>query len=129
MLLLFLLNKLHHPPLLLHLALGQFVLLACVGVVAAFEFDTYRGAVEVEGFAEGFFQVANVVVRDFFGLVTVDDNDGRVVAAGVGVAEFDAPTAYKWRLVGRHCVFENFGEKIGGEFFGRCLISFFERFI
>src|SRR5690606_23853769 len=112
------LDVLHQAPFLGDLPGGKDVLLAGVGVLAAAELDLHGGAVEVEGAAIGFFQVAHIVVGDILGLVAVDDDQRRIAAAGVGVAQFDTAAVDQRRRMIRDRILENAGEVIGAQLVG-----------
>src|SRR5574337_887654 len=77
----------------------EFLALACVGILAAAEFDAYRCAVKVETLAKGVFQITPVIARHFIGLAAVDDNHRRVAPTLVRVTQLDAPAANQRRLV------------------------------
>src|SRR5690606_39817539 len=73
---------------------------------------------ELESAAVGFFQIADVVVGNILGLVAVDDDQRRVAAAGVGIAQLDAPPVDQGRRVIADRIFQNTGEVIGAELVG-----------
>ena len=85
---------------LFYLALCQFILTAFVWVGAGFQFNTNRRALQPEIFAKTINEVAFIVIRQAFGLVTVNHNDRWVAPALVSITEFDAPSLGKRRWMG-----------------------------
>ena len=104
--------------LLVHLTLGQGVLLALVGVGATLELDADRRADQLEHASVGVFQIAHVGTRHRIHLVTVDDDQRRVGTAQVGVAQLDAAAIDQRRLVLLHRVLEDLGEAALGATIG-----------
>jgi len=106
---------LHHPLALGKLPWIEFVLLFFVGVVARLEFQLDGRTFYTQGFAESGNQKTLIGRGDVFGLVAVDDDGRRVVAALVGIFEADAPASDQRGLVGVLGVLQDFGESVGGD--------------
>src|SRR5260221_1617156 len=90
---------LDQPLALAHLTRRQGISLAGERVLVAAERDAYRRAHQIERLAIDIDQIAAVGVRHVIGLIAVDDDDGRIAAALVGVTQLDAAAADQRRLM------------------------------
>lgn len=100
-------------PLALGLALGLLATLAGKRVLTCLEFDTHRGAMELKLTPKDLLKIALVAVGDFPGLVTVNNDQGRILPARMCVAQLDAPAVYhRWWVI-EHRAFQDTGQGIG----------------
>ena len=76
---------------LFNLTFGQGVFAPGIGVGTPFEFNPHRGAVQFQHPAIGVDQIALVGIGHGIGLVAVDDDQRRVLAALVGITQFNTP--------------------------------------
>ena len=106
---------LHETAALADLAVGELVLLALVGILAGAELDDQRAALQLQCLAEAADEKTLVACRDGLGLVAVDDDARRVLAALVGVAQLDAAAARQRRCVLGDAVLEDFCQAAGLE--------------
>src|SRR5690606_26453557 len=75
-----------------HLLGSQILLVFHIRVIVHPVLDAHGRAFQLEDLAEGLLQITGVAGRHLVGLLAVDDDDGRVVTAGMGVAHLDPPT-------------------------------------
>src|SRR5690606_21990128 len=97
----------HKPALLVHLAVGQGVLLALVGVFTALVLDTDWRTYQLEHASVGILEVARIGLGYCIDLVAVNHDDRRVRATQVGIAKLDTTPRYHRRCMLAHGIFEN----------------------
>ncbi len=103
----FLLHKLHHALLAIDLPVRKLVFLACKGILAGTKLKPNGRADHIQMFAKGLFQIAFIARRHFVRLIAVNDDNGRIVATRVGIAELDSPPVYHGRSMIEYRTFEN----------------------
>src|SRR5690606_22041313 len=118
-----LLHSLHQPLPTTALSRRQGIALAFERILVGAEFDAYRRAFESEGLAEDVAEIAAIGVGDVLHLVAVHDDDRRVAAALVCVAQLDAPAAYERRLMLLDCGFEHARELGCRHLAHRCIVG------
>ena len=74
------------------------------------QFDTYRGAVQLECLAKCVRKVAFVAPRQSIDLTAVHHDDRRIASALMSVTQSNPPAAYEWRLVGQNRVLQHTGQ-------------------
>src|SRR5690606_26906670 len=103
----------HEPPLLVHLTVGQSVLLALVGVLTALVLDADRRADQPEYTTVGILEIARVGLGYRIDLVAVNHDDRRVRPPQVRIAQLDAAAGDHRRLVFAHCILEDLRQAAG----------------
>ena len=103
----------HQTTLLVHLTVGQCVLVAFVWVIATFELDADRRTDQFQDSAVSVFQVTHVGLGHLLDLITMDHDNRRVGTTQVGVTQFDPAVVDHRRGVLAHGVFEDLGQAVG----------------
>src|SRR5260221_5187256 len=94
---------LNQPLALAHLTGRQGISLAGERVLVAAERDADRRAHQIERLAVDIDQITAVGIRHVIGLIAVDDDDGRIAAALMGVKQLDAAAPDQRRVFGFRC--------------------------
>src|SRR5690606_37524574 len=103
----------HEPPLLVHLTVGQGVLLTLVGVLTALVLDADRRADQLEYTTVGILEIARVGLGYRIDLVAVNHDDRRVRPPQVRIAQLDAAAGDHRRLMFAHCILEDLRQAAG----------------
>src|SRR5690606_37953038 len=103
----------HESPLLLHLTIGQRVLLTLVWVLPSLVLDADRRADLLYNTAVGVLEIARVGLGYRIDLVAVNHDDRRVRPPQVRIAQLDAAAGDHRRLVFAHCILEDLRQAAG----------------